>query len=88
MEKVTLRRNIQIRNNANLRVINIHDRKLRRAAISAKKRVVDRPVRFVSEVVVGVGIGVEIGDERDDPVFHVLGDGDVVCAWEWVCQFL
>lgn len=80
MEKVTLRRDIQIRNDSNLRVIDIHDRKLRRAAIRAEKRVVLWPVRLVGEVVVGVGVRVEIGNERDDPVFHVLGDGDVVCA--------
>jgi hypothetical protein len=79
MEEITLARNIQIRNNANLRIIDIHDRKLRHATFSPQTRIVNRPVRFVSQIVVCVGIGVEVGDEGDEPVFHVGGDCDVVC---------
>jgi hypothetical protein len=79
MEKVTLRTNIQIRYDANLRVINIHDRKLRRCPISPDSRIINRPERLRrSKIGVRISIGVEVGDERDEPVFHVFGDGDVV----------
>jgi hypothetical protein len=79
MEEITLRRNIQIRNHADLRIINIHNRKLRRVTpVSPQARVIDRPVRFVLESVVRIGVGIHVGDERDEPVLHVLGDGGVV----------
>lgn len=81
MEKITLRRNVQIRNRSDLRIIDIHDSKLRRRTITPQARVIRRPYGFASNVVVRVGIGVEVGDEGDEPVFHVLCYGDVVDVW-------
>jgi hypothetical protein len=84
MKEITLRRHIQIRNHANLCVIHIHDRKLRcYGPFSTKLRVVHRPVRFVGDVEVSVCVRVHVGDEGEEPVFHVRGDGGVVC----VCDF-
>jgi hypothetical protein len=83
MEEIALRRHIQIRNHADLRVINIHNSKLGRAApISPQTRVINRPVRLVLESVVRVGVGIHVGDEGDEPILHVLGDGGVVDACE------
>ena len=81
MEEIALRRNIQVRNHADLRVIDIHNRKLGRASISPQSRVINRPVRLI-EAIIRVGVGVHIRDERDEPVLHVLGDGGVVDACE------
>jgi hypothetical protein len=94
MEEIALRRNIQIGDHADLSIINIHNSKLRRAPISSQSRVIDRPEGFVIEAVIRVGVGVHVGDERDEPVFHVLGDGSVVDACErevlvlWTCVML
>jgi len=82
MEEIALRRHIQIRNHADLRVINIHDRKLRHTPIRPQARVIHRPMRLIIESVVSVGVGVHVGDERDEPVFHVLGYGGVVDTFE------
>jgi hypothetical protein len=79
MEEVALRRHIQVRNHTYLRVIDIHNRKLGHTTTSPQARVVDRPNGLsVTEAVVRVGVGVHVGDEGDEPVFHVLGDGSVV----------
>lgn len=88
MEEVAPRRNVQIRNHADLRVIDIHDRKLRYTSTSSQSRVIDRPLGLVVEAVVRVGVGVHVGDEGDEPVLHVLCDGGVVDAYwgkERVC---
>jgi hypothetical protein len=37
-------------------------------------------VRFVSDVVVSVGVRVHVGDKGEEPVFHVRGDGGVICV--------
>ena len=82
MEEITLRRNIQVRNHADLRVIDIHNRKLRRTCpISPQPWVINRPVRLI-EAVIRIGVWVHIRDERDEPVLHVLGDGGVIDACE------
>jgi hypothetical protein len=79
MEEITLRTNIQIRDNANLRIINIHHRKLGHTPISPQLRIINRPKRLRrSKVGIGISIRVEVGDERYEPVFHVFGDGGVV----------
>jgi hypothetical protein len=79
MKEITLRTDIQIRYYPNLRVINIHHRKLRHTPISSDAGIIDRPERLRrSKIGVRISIGVEVGDERDEPVFHVFGDGDVV----------
>ena len=82
MEEIALRRNIQVRNHADLRVIDIHNRKLRRTCpIGPQPWVINRPVRLI-EAIIRVGVGVRIRNERDEPVLHVLGDGGVVDACE------
>jgi hypothetical protein len=81
MEEITLRTDIQIRNNANLRVINIHHRKLGHTPISPDTRIINRPERLRRRKIgVRISVGVEVGDERDEPVFHVFGDGGVICV--------
>ena len=79
MPKVTLARNIKIRNHPDLRIINIHDRKLRNIALRSQLRVVERPHRFIDRAVgERLGVGIEVCDEGDEPVFHVGGDGGVL----------
>jgi hypothetical protein len=82
MEEIALSRHIQIRNHADLRVINIHDSELRHTPIRPQARVIHRPMRLIIESVITVGVGVHIRDERDEPVLHVLCDGGVVDACE------
>jgi hypothetical protein len=82
MEEIALCRHIQIGNHADLRVINIHDSELGHTPIRPQARVIHRPMRLIIESVVSVGVGVHVGDERDEPVFHVLCDGGVVDACE------
>lgn len=86
IKEIALRRHIQIRNHANLRVINIHNRKLRRRTpIDTQTRVISRPERFVGDIEVRIRIGVQVGDEGEEPVFHVRGDGGVVSfCFRWV----
>lgn len=78
MEEITLSRHIKIRNHSDLCVVHTHCRKLRYAPIGTDSWVIDGPVRLVSKIVVRVRVRVQVGDEGDDPVLHVLGDGDVV----------
>lgn len=79
MEEITPSRNIQIANRADLRVIHIHDCKLRGiATVDAQARVVKRPDGLVCDVGVGIGVGVLRDHEGDDPVFHVGGYGGVI----------
>lgn len=79
MPEVTLARHVEIRNHANLSVINIHNRKLRNLSLRPQPRIVKRPDRFVDRAVgEGIGVWVEIRHERDEPVFHVGCDGGVV----------
>jgi len=85
MPKVTLVRNIKIRNHPNLSVIDIHDRKLRNIALRPQLRIVKRPHGFVERGVrERLGVGIEVCHEGDEPVFHVGCDGGVV----HVCEVL
>lgn len=78
MEEITLRRNIQIRDGADLRVVHVHDSELWRAFFTTQSWVVRRPRWLVRKTIVGVGVRVEVGDEGDEPIFHVFGDGGVI----------
>ena len=79
MPKVTLARRIKIRNHPNLSVIDIHDRKLRNIALRSQLRIVKRPHGFIERSVrEGLGVGIEVCHEGDEPVFHVGCDGGVV----------
>lgn len=83
MEEITPRLRVDIRDNTHHRIIHIHDRELRHTTIRSHLRVVHRPVWF-ADVTIRLRVRVEVDDERDEPVFHCEGDGDVVDVWGFV----
>jgi len=77
MEEVALRVDIQIRNHTNRPIVDVHDRKLRRAAVRAQSRIVQRPVGL-GDIAERASVGIEVGHERDEPVLHDGGERSVV----------
>lgn len=78
MEKITLSRYIKIRYHPNFSIVHTHYGKLRYTPIRTDARIVDWPVGLVGKTMVSVGIRIQIGDEANEPVLHVLGERDVV----------
>jgi hypothetical protein len=79
MPKVALARHINVRNHSDLRVIDIHDRKLRHVAFRPQLGIIKRPNRFVNRAIgKRLGVRVKVGHEGDEPVFHVRCNGGVV----------
>lgn len=78
MEEITLSRYIKIRYHPNFCIVHTHCRELRYTPVRTDARIVEWPVGLVGKAVVSVGIRVQIGDEANEPVFHVLGERDIV----------